>query len=306
MSFKFVSLRSIKSDRQRALASHWDRLAAVRRFPTFVEFKPEQDVYDSGQLVVWNIEGTGRLLKFRALYQGENVAEVFNSAWAGKTMDQVVPMSLRRVTLEAARECASSGCLVYTIISTIDANDHRVDCERLLVPFGSDRKVEQILASLQLTSAPGRVQRTKILNNFQMQADVFFSGKIKSGFTKLNPVPAIPAAGIREILTRTHVGSIESLPSSKTAHAGPNVADATTGESRRAPRRNVLRAARICFGKTRLTCTVRNLSATGASIEGGKLIQVPDTFTLVMEMESAERPCRVIWRKKARIGVRFG
>ena len=33
---------------------------------------------------------------FRALYQGENVAEVFNSAWAGKTMDQVVPMSLRR------------------------------------------------------------------------------------------------------------------------------------------------------------------------------------------------------------------
>ena len=54
-------------------------------------------MYNSGQLVVWNIEGAGRLQKFRALYRGENVAEVFNSAWAGKTMDQVVPMSLRRV-----------------------------------------------------------------------------------------------------------------------------------------------------------------------------------------------------------------
>jgi len=63
--------------------------------------------------VVWNIEGTGRLQKFRALYQGENVAEVFNSAWAGKTMDQVVPMSLRRVKLDAAKECASSGCPIY-------------------------------------------------------------------------------------------------------------------------------------------------------------------------------------------------
>jgi hypothetical protein len=157
-----------------------------------VDFKPEPGVYNSGQLVVWNIEGAGSLQKFRALYQGENVAEVLNSSWAGKTMDQVVPMSLRRVTLDAAKECASSGCLIYTIVSTIDANDHRVDRERLLVPFGSDgSKVEQILASLQLTSVPGRIQRTKILNNFEMQADLLLSGKIRSGFSKSNPLPAI-------------------------------------------------------------------------------------------------------------------
>ena len=100
MPFRFISLQSIKSDSRRALASHWYRLAALRRFPAFVDFKPEPGVYNSGQLVVWNIEGAGPLQKFRALYQGENVAEVFNSAWAGKTMDQVVPMSLRRVTLD--------------------------------------------------------------------------------------------------------------------------------------------------------------------------------------------------------------
>ena len=113
MPFRFISVQSIKSDSQRALASHWDRLAALRRFPAFVDFKPEPGVYNSGQLVVWNIEGAGRLQKFRALYQGENVAEVFNSSWAGKTMDQVVPMSLRRITLDAAKECASSGCPIY-------------------------------------------------------------------------------------------------------------------------------------------------------------------------------------------------
>jgi hypothetical protein len=287
MSFKVISVRSIKSNSQRALASHWDRLAGVRRFPAFVEFKPDPGAYDSGQLVVWSIEGAGPLQKFRALYQGENVAEVFNSAWAGKTMDQVVPMSLRRVTLDAAKECAASGCLIYAIISTIDANGNRVDCERLLMPFGSDdSKVEQILASLQLTSVPGRIQRTKILNNFQMQADLVFSGKIKSGFGRSDPVPAIPAVGARQVELETSV--------------------AANGEIRRAARRNVLRSARLSFGKERLTCTVRNLSATGASIEGANLVQVPDTFTLVLEMESAERPCRVVWRRKARIGIRFG
>src|ERR1700682_5334815 len=105
MPIEFTTLQSIKSVSQRALASYWDRLAAGRRFPAFTEFKPEHSMHDPKQLVAWNIEGEGRHLKFRALYQGENVAAVFNSAWADKTMDQVVPMSLRRLTMEAANEC---------------------------------------------------------------------------------------------------------------------------------------------------------------------------------------------------------
>jgi hypothetical protein len=143
MPFNLTSPQPIKSVSQRALADHWDRLAAGRRFPAFTEFTPEPGRYDPKQLVVWNIEGEGRHLKFRALFQGENVEEVFSSAWAGKTMEQVVPMSLRRFTLDAAKECVTSGCLVCTIISTIENNERRVDCERLLLPFGRDgSKVE--------------------------------------------------------------------------------------------------------------------------------------------------------------------
>jgi hypothetical protein len=138
MLFKFAAPEAIKSVTQRALASYWDRLAGGRAFPAFTEFEPDATGHDPKQLVVWNIEGAGPLQKFRALYQGDNVAEVFNSNWAGKTMEQVVPMSLRRITLDAAKECAASGCLIYAIFSTVDANDQRIDCERLLLPFGRD------------------------------------------------------------------------------------------------------------------------------------------------------------------------
>ena len=132
--------------------------------------------------MAWNVEGSGRLRKFRALYQGESIADVFNSAWAGKTMEQVVPMSLRKVTLEAAKECANSGCIVYSIFSTIDASDTRVDCHRLLLPFGRDgTRVEQMLGSLQLTAVQSR---SRVLNHFEMQTDVQFAGRIKSGFTQ--------------------------------------------------------------------------------------------------------------------------
>src|SRR6266404_796449 len=184
MLFKFATPEVIKSVTQRALASYWDQLAGGRAFPAFTEFEPDATGHDPKQLVVWNIEGAGRLLKFRALYQGANVFEVFNSSWAGKTMEQVVPMSLRRITLDAAKECAASGCLIYAIFSTVDANDQRIDCERLLLPFGRDGKVEQLLGSLQLKSSQGGVRRTKVLGDFQLQADVLFSGKIASGFSK--------------------------------------------------------------------------------------------------------------------------
>ncbi|HET7123219.1 MAG TPA: PilZ domain-containing protein, partial [Bradyrhizobium sp.] len=271
---------------QRALASYWDQLAAGRAFPAFTEFNPEASGHDPKQLVVWNIEGAGRLLKFRALYQGENVAEVFNSRWAGKTMEQVVPMSLRRITLDAARECAASGCLIYAIFSTVDANDQRIDCERLLLPFGRDGKVEQLLGSLQLKGSQGGVRRTKVLGDFQLQADVVFSGKIASGFTRASGVDSA-----------TGVSNDTSAVSSQAGGA--------SGEHRSIPRRNTKRAARISFDRENLTCTVRNISATGAALEGTNLARTPDHFVLVMEMESSARSCKVVWRNKSQIGVQF-
>ena len=82
MSFKFATHSSIRSASQLALASYWDRLAAGRRFPSLAEFKPEPSLHDPKQLVIWNVEGEGRLRKFRAAYQGQNVTEAFNTMWA--------------------------------------------------------------------------------------------------------------------------------------------------------------------------------------------------------------------------------
>lgn len=283
MALKFVPYWTVKSVSQLALLTHWDKLAAGRRFPAFAELKLEPGLHDPKQLVAWNVEGEGRLRKFRALYQGENVAEAFNAAWAGKTMEQVVPMSLRRFTLEAAKECATGGCPVYAIYSTIDANDTRVDCHRLLLPFGRDGvKVEQLLASLQLTTIE---TRKKVLTHFDIQTDVLFTGRIKAGFTLPKVEPAI----------------VEKQPAKAVAkpQAKPGA------DKRKAARRDVRRAARISFARQNLVCTVRNISATGAAIEASNLDAIPDNFGLVIEMESTARRCAVVWRKPKQIGVQF-
>ncbi len=77
MAFKFISHQSIKSISQGALASQWDRMASGRRFPAFTDYTPESGTTNSKQIVVWNVESEGRRIKFRALYQGDNITEVF-------------------------------------------------------------------------------------------------------------------------------------------------------------------------------------------------------------------------------------
>jgi hypothetical protein len=157
------------------------------------------------------------------------------------------------------------------IFSTIDASDRRIECHRLLLPFGRDgSKVEQLVGSLQLTIGQAR---GRILRHFEMQADVLLAGRIKSGFTRLPLEATMAGKGGRD--------------------------------KRKAARRDVRRAGRISFARQSLTCTVRNISATGAAIEGSHIAGLPDSFRLVMEMESAARDCKVVWRKPKQIGVEF-
>lgn len=271
MTFRFASVHAIRSESQRALAQYWDRLAAGRPFPSFTEFRPELAGHDPKQLVVWNIEGAGRLRKFRALYQGENVTKAFNNAWAGKTMEQVVPMALRRPALDAAKECANTGCMVYMVLTTWDSQDNRIDCDRLLLPFGSNGKVEQLLGSLQLVSVANAARGNRAVGHFEIHAEIVTSARIKS----------------------SHV------------EEGAAAQGGASANKRRAARRNVRHAARINFARQSMTCLVRDISATGASIEARDLAAIPDKFRMRIEMESAERRCAVIWRKPTRIGIEF-
>jgi hypothetical protein len=76
-------------------------------------------------------------------------------------------------------------------------------------------------------------------------------------------------------------------------------------EHRTAPRRRLLKSGKISFGGGAINCTVRNLSETGAALEVISPVNIPDRFTLVIEVDHIQVPCRVVWRKETRIGVHF-
>lgn len=178
MEFTVAPISSIKSISQRALCLYWQRLAADDPFPSMDRFNPVARLHDPKQLVVWKVENDAGGRTFRALFQGGNVGEVFNSQWAGKSMEEIIPPALKAFSIDGAGECAESGCAVYTVLSTSDAEGFPVDCERLLLPLGRNVIVEQIVASLQLISLKGNFERKTILTEFKRQSVVTFAARI--------------------------------------------------------------------------------------------------------------------------------
>jgi hypothetical protein len=79
----------------------------------------------------------------------------------------------------------------------------------------------------------------------------------------------------------------------------------TMSEARQVSRRRISRIGSIKFGVTAVTCTIPNLSLTGATIEIWSHFGIPDRFTLVIGMGKGQRLCSVIWRREKHIGVVF-
>ncbi len=76
-------------------------------------------------------------------------------------------------------------------------------------------------------------------------------------------------------------------------------------ENRESKRKRILKAGSICFDGAAISCTVRDVSASGALLEVESPAGVPRSFVLVMPSDNLSRPCRMIWATERRIGVRF-
>jgi hypothetical protein len=77
-------------------------------------------------------------------------------------------------------------------------------------------------------------------------------------------------------------------------------------DKRKSTRQRVLKAGTISFGLgAGISCTVRNLSERGASLEIASPIGIPNEFTLVVNKDRIKRLCRIAWRSAHRIGISF-
>ena len=79
----------------------------------------------------------------------------------------------------------------------------------------------------------------------------------------------------------------------------------TAADRRIAPRIRTLKGAKILWANgVPVSCVVRNISETGASLETHAPV-LRNTFDLIFDLDHSRRTCRVVWRKEPRLGVKF-
>jgi hypothetical protein len=85
-----------------------------------------------------------------------------------------------------------------------------------------------------------------------------------------------------------------------------NPANAEGEERRVAPRRRVLKPARIVCnnGQRTIDCVIRNISETGAQIDTESTVDLPGSFWLDCQ-DGRTRPVELVWQKSNLLGVRF-
>lgn len=76
-------------------------------------------------------------------------------------------------------------------------------------------------------------------------------------------------------------------------------------DKRRSGRTRVFKAGVISFGGAAISCTVRNLTRSGAMLDVASPLGVPREFTLIISSDDARHECRIVWIKDKRIGVSF-
>lgn len=81
--------------------------------------------------------------------------------------------------------------------------------------------------------------------------------------------------------------------------------EALVEDKRRLRRTRVLKAGTISFGGSAISCSVRNLTRSGAMLDIVSPLGVPREFTLVIPSDDIRHECRIVWIKEKRIGVSF-
>ena len=84
----------------------------------------------------------------------------------------------------------------------------------------------------------------------------------------------------------------------------PRTADRTLVDERRVVLRHaVTTPATIAAGRREIACTVRNLSATGASLNLNSRPRLPKNF--IFTTAGSPLSCRAVWRRGKQVGIAF-
>jgi hypothetical protein len=156
MHFESCAPSVVRSIRQRDFLNEWLRLRArTQQFPLRDDFNPARIEDEMPELMFYNVETVDGIHYYRVVHEGSRLKDSYGITGIGRVLQETIDPAVW-FYLEPIYQTCIERCLpIYTIFNVEDVEGRSVDYERLLLPFGENGAVKNIVASLKSISPEG-------------------------------------------------------------------------------------------------------------------------------------------------------
>ncbi len=162
MEFTSANPSVVRSVKQRDLLNAWLRaFGKSRALPIVADYRPDRIDDELAEMMGYNVEGNGSDARFLITQAGARLSRAYGSEHLDPDQrinryldDALGPERYARV-VPSYRACVAHGRPSYSISMVQDADGKDVSYERLLLPFGTAGRVEQIVGSFKAISIEG-------------------------------------------------------------------------------------------------------------------------------------------------------
>jgi hypothetical protein len=155
-----ADLTIVKAIRQREFLRHWLQLAKVRNgLPSFADFCPERLWDERQDMMTFDVEYDQGEPRFVVTGDGKRLIDAFGISSKGKVLAEGIGSARWEAMRPIYHACVARGLPSYSVCQVKDVRGLPVDYERLLLPFGNDQTVTQLVASFKTISLDGGFQQ---------------------------------------------------------------------------------------------------------------------------------------------------
>ena len=163
MQFESANPSVVRSIRQRDLLNTWLRaLVKPRPLPLLADYRPEYIADELADMMGFDVEGHGDAARFLITQEGATLTKVYGNEHidpvqrTNRYLDDAIGPERYAHVVTLYRTCLACKRPTYSISTVQDPDGKDVQYERLLLPFGSADRVEQIVGSYKAISIEGR------------------------------------------------------------------------------------------------------------------------------------------------------
>lgn len=171
MDFQSETPAVVTAIRQRDLLNTWLRLyAREKTLPKVSEYEPGRLKEEADDLVYYAVDTSCWPPVLTIQSEGTRMSAAYGQTGKGRRLDEYVGPRRAATVMPVYYLCVARRCPVYTVSHLEDADGHKVDYERLLLPFGADDQVTDLIASLKTISIDGGFEIRDLITRTDLAA----------------------------------------------------------------------------------------------------------------------------------------